>query len=112
MLLAVVILIAAILLFGSSAVLGAIGAVLGFIAFVIGLGLLSMALHVAPIMALMLGVIGLATIFGIFVMVAEFLESRPNSAKNKFLRQQAALLARLAPGSLDEPQRKAGHKKG
>jgi hypothetical protein len=58
MLIAIALLILAVLLFGSSAVLGAIGAVLGFIAFLVGATILGVYFDTSPgvIIAWVLGV--------------------------------------------------------
>lgn len=74
MLYIILLLILAVLLFGSGAVIGFLGYVLGFIVAVIALIWISVTFQIDPVVAIMIGVIGFFALCGLVMLIAKLVE--------------------------------------
>lgn len=95
MLYVILLLILAVLLFGSSAVLGAIGFVLGLIVAIIALVWLSMLLGITPVTMLVIGVVGLFGLCGLVLLVCKLIE--PWETKRTVAKIEAQRRANATP---------------
>lgn len=122
MLYIILLLILAVLLFGSGAVIGAIGYALGFIAAAIALFWFSTTYQIDPILAILIGIVGFFALCGIAMLLAKTLEPwesariekkmaenekalkakigrMPPSELSKFINEQKAIVERHNEGS-------------
>lgn len=101
MLYVILLLILAVLLFGSSAVIGAAGMVLGFIAAAVALIWASIAFHVEPFVVLVIGVAGFFSLLGLMMLVGKLIEpwdrKRIEAITAKSSKEMEAKLAKMTP---------------
>lgn len=71
----ILLLILAVLLFGASAVIGALGYILGFIVAAVALVSAAVTFELAPIYVLMFGVVGFFALCGLVMVVAKLVET-------------------------------------
>lgn len=103
-----VLLILAVLLFGSSAVLGAIGWVLGSIVFVIAMVWLSSITGMDPILIVILGVVGFFGLLGLVMLVAKLVEPWETERLNrKLAEERKAKPFTGLPGGISPAEREA-----
>lgn len=74
MLYIILLLILAVLLFGSGAVIGFLGYVLGFIVAAIALFWLSITYQIDPVVAIMIGIVGFFALCGLVMLIASLIE--------------------------------------
>lgn len=104
MLYVILLLILAVLLFGSSAVLGVLGIVLGFIAAFIALTMLGVLYSLTPSYLILIGIAGLAVLVGGFFLFAWIIQPYEIAKMNAQMRREweAELPSNLTPAERKE----------
>lgn len=106
MLYIILLLILAVLLFGSGVVIGFLGYVLGFIVAAIALFWLSVTYQIDAVIAILFGIVGFFALCGLVILLAKLIEpweqKRLMGATSKRSKEMEATLAKMTP---DERQR-------
>ena len=101
MLYIILLLILAVLLFGSGAVIGFLGYVLGFIVAAIALFWLSVTYQIDPVIAIMIGVVGFFALCGLLILILKLIEpwdqKRLEEAASKKSKEMEAKLSKMTP---------------
>jgi hypothetical protein len=112
MLYIILLLILAVLLFGSSAVLGAIGWVFGIVAGIIALVLIKDRFGLDPEVVIFGGIAGLAALFGLLMLILKLIEPwEMKRIEQKMAEDDKALKAKLARMSPAELKKFAAEQK-